>query len=56
MRAATRSEIKKAQRLCPGALCFEELMQFESHSPRGFTPVISGVTKQGNRLTVSHYS
>jgi hypothetical protein len=26
------------------------LMQFESHSHRGFSPVISTVTKQGNRL------
>jgi hypothetical protein len=25
-------------------------MQFESHSHRGFSPVISSVTKQGNRL------
>jgi hypothetical protein len=26
------------------------LMQFESHSHRGFSPVISRVTKQRNRL------
>ncbi len=25
-------------------------MQFESHSHRGFSPVISKVNKQGNRL------
>jgi hypothetical protein len=26
------------------------LMEFESHSHRGFSPVISSVTKQGKRL------
>jgi hypothetical protein len=26
------------------------LMQFESHSHRGFSPVIPSVTQQGNRL------
>jgi hypothetical protein len=29
---------------------YEALMQFEAHSHRGFSPVISSVTKQANRL------
>jgi len=31
-------------------------MQFESHSHRGFSTVISSVTKQGNRLNGNYIS